>query len=107
METFKEYEAAATKVPASLRNSRGRIDLPIFGLQEEAGKIGSLLVDTFSTGKFILTAEQSEELKMRLSDILWYTALLCNEARIPLQIVAENSLVQLAERTEGLDPDQR
>ena len=88
MKTFKEYQARATKVPLSLRNNRDRIGLPVLGLQEEAGKIGSLLATASASGKFGLTPEQSREVNDRLSDILWYLALLCVETGIDLQDVA-------------------
>jgi hypothetical protein len=72
MKTFKEYQTLATKVPLSLRNNRDRIDLPVMGLQEQAGKIGSLLATASAAGKFGLTPEQRRDVNDRLSDILWY-----------------------------------
>jgi hypothetical protein len=41
MRPFDEYQAEVTKVPVSLRNNRQRIELPVLGLQQEAGLIGS------------------------------------------------------------------
>jgi hypothetical protein len=70
MKTFEECQALATKVPPSLRNNRARIDLSVPGLQEEAGKIGSLLGKEFASGKLGLTQVQSGEVKDRLSDVL-------------------------------------
>jgi hypothetical protein len=107
MKTFEEYQALATKVPLSLRNNRDRMDLPVRGLQEDAGKIGSLLATAFASGKLGLTQEQSREVKDRLSDILWCVASLCNETGINMQEVAAHSIAQLQERTKGLDPYQR
>ncbi len=107
MNTFEEFQALATKVPLSLRNNRDRIDLPVMGLQQEAGKIGSLLSTAFASGKFALTHEQSKELKDRLADVLWSVALLCNETGIGMQEAAAHSLAQLQARTRGLDSDQR
>jgi len=107
MKTFEEYQAAATQVPLSLRNDRDRIQLPVLGLQEEAGKIGSLLAKAFATGKFSVTQEQSKEVKDRLSDILWFVALLCKETGITMQDVAAHSIAQLKARAKGLDPNQR
>ena len=101
MNTFEEYQALATQVPVSLRNNRDRLELPVLGLQEEAGKIGSLLTTASASGKFDLTQEQSTELKDRLSDILWYVALLSGEAGIPMQDVAAHSIAQLHERTKS------
>jgi phosphoribosyl-ATP pyrophosphohydrolase len=76
-------------------------------LQEEAGKIGSLLTKAFATGKFRLTQEQSKGVKDRLSDILWFVALLCKETGIAMQDVATHSIAQLQARAKGLDPDRR
>ena len=104
---FAEHQAAATQVPLSLRNDRDRIHLPVLGLQEEAGKIGSLLTKAFVTGKFRLTQEQSKELKDRLSDILWFVALLCKETGITMQDVATNNIAQLKAKAKRLHPDQR
>ena len=107
MKTFEEYQTAATQVPLSLRNDRDRIQLPVLGLQEEAGKISSLLTEAFAAGKFNLTQEQSKELKDRLSDLLWFVALLRKEAGVAMQDVAAHSIAQLRERTKGLDSDRR
>ena len=107
MKTFEEYQIAAAKVPVSLRNDRDRIQLSVLGLQEGAGKIGSLLTTAFATGKFRLTQEQSREIKDRLSEILWFTAILCNETGMAMQDVAAHSVAQLQARAKGLDPDRR
>jgi hypothetical protein len=107
MKTFEEYQALATKVPASLRNDRDRLNLPVQGLQEEAARIGSLLSTASASGKFSLTWEQGIELKDRLSDVLWYVALLCGEAGIAMQDVAEHSIKQVQARFSKLDPDRR
>ena len=107
MKTFEEYQALATKVPLSLRNNRDRLQLPVMGLQEEAGKIGSLLANAFESGKSGLTPEQGKEAKDRLSDVLWYVALLSSEIEISMQEIAEHSISQLQLRFKGLDPDRR
>jgi hypothetical protein len=107
MKTFEEYQALVTKVPLSLRNDRDRINLPVRGLQEEAGKIGSLLAKASASGKFRLTQEQSREVQDRLSDVLWCVALLCGETGITLQDLATHSVAQLEVRAKKLDPDRR
>jgi NTP pyrophosphatase (non-canonical NTP hydrolase) len=107
VKTFEEYQTVATRTPLSLRNNRDRVNLPVLGLQEEAGKVGSLLASAFGSGKLALTQEQASELQDRLSDMLWYVALLCGESGIAMQDVAEHSLAQLHARTKALDPDQR
>jgi len=43
MNAFEEYQRAAAKVPVSLRNNRDRVELPVLGLQEEAGKLDRYL----------------------------------------------------------------
>jgi phosphoribosyl-ATP pyrophosphohydrolase len=107
MRTFEEYQSVATRTPLSLRNNRDRINLPVLGLQEEAAKVGSLLASADASGKLALTQEQTSELKNRLSDMLWYVALLCGETGIAMQDVAAHSLAQLQARTKPLDSDQR
>ena len=107
MWTFEEYQSAATGTPLSLRNSRDRINLPVLGLQTDAGKVGSLLATAFGSGKVELTREQTSELRDRLSDMLWYIALLCGETGIAMQDVAAHSLARLEARARALDPDQR
>lgn len=105
--TFEEYQTAATRVPASLRNNLDRINLPVRGLQEEAGKIGSLLQVMSATGRLNLSPEQRKELQDRLSDLLWYVALLGNETGTSLPDIAAYTLMQIQERARHLDPDQR
>ena len=107
MKTFEEYESLAVKTPLSLRNDRDRINMPVWGLQEEAGKIGALLSRAFASGKLKLTQEQTIELQDRLSDTLWYIALLCSETSIAMQDVATQSIAKLEARTKALDRDQR
>jgi len=107
VDTFEEYQAQAARVPLSLRNNLDRVKLPVSGLQEEAGRIGALLEAASASGKFVLTSEQTAELQDRLADALWYVALLCHEAGIPLQNTAAHSLAQLQARTKNLDPDRR
>lgn len=107
MKTFEEYQALAAKVPVSLRNNRDRVELPLLGLQEEAGKLRSLFARSLASGKLTLTHEQIGEVKDRLGNVLWCVALLCGETGISMQDLAAHSLTQLQERKEGLDPDQR
>lgn len=107
MKTFQEYQAFATNLPVALRNHRERLQLPISGLQEEAGKIGSLINAAQVSGKFTLTPEQTGEVKDRLADILWYVALLCSETAIPLADVAKHSVTQVQERMQQFDPERR
>ena len=107
MKTFEEYQALAIKVPLSLRNDRDRINLAVSSLQEEAGKIGSLLATAFESGKFSPTPDQRAKLQDRLSDILWCVALLCKEVGISMQDLAAHSIAQLDARAKELDPDRR
>jgi hypothetical protein len=105
--TFKEYQAHAAKVPLSLRNNRDRMNLPVLGLQEEAGKIGFLLATAFSSGKLALMPKQTQDLRDRLSHVLWCVAILCGEAGLTLQDVAAHSVAQLQARAKQIDPDRR
>ena len=105
--TFEEYEAIVTQVPASLRNNLDRINLPVRGLQEEAGKVGAMLQSATTSGRLDLTAEQQADLRDRLADALWYVALLAKESGTPLGQVASLSASQVQERFSRLDPEQR
>lgn len=107
MKTFAEYQSIAVTVPVSLRNSRDRIDFPVRGLQQDAGKIGSILGTAFESGKFRLTPEQNEEVKDRMADILWYVAHMCKETGVSMESVATHSAAQLQLRMKGFDPDRR
>jgi hypothetical protein len=107
MNAFEEYQAQASRVPLSLRNDLDRVRLPVRGLQEEAGRIGALLEAGIVSGKLNLDPRQTAELQDRLADTLWFVALLCHEAGIPLQDVAAHSLAQLQARMKNLDPDRR
>ena len=107
MKTFEEFQTAATRIPLALRNNHDRIDLPVTGLQQEAGKIGALLTVASASGRFALTPEQQSELRDRLADVLWYAALLCQEAGVPMQETAMHSIAQLQDRAQRLDPDAR
>jgi hypothetical protein len=105
--TFEEYQAVAAKAPLSLRNDRDCVSLPVLGLQQEARKIGSLLTTAFASGKLVLMPKQTQDLKDRLSDMLWCLARLCGETGITMQDVAKHSIAQLRSRTQGLDADRR
>ena len=105
--TFEDFQALATTVPLALRNNRDRINLPVTGLQQEAGKIGILLAEASASGRVVLTPEQRSELNDRLADILWSVALLCHETGIPMQEVAAHGIAQLQDRARRLDPDAR
>jgi len=107
MKTFAEYQSAAVVVPVSLRNNRDRVDFPVRGLQEDAGKIGSIMASVFDTGKFKLTPDQNEEVKDRMADMLWYMAHLCQETGIPMDEIASHSIDQLQSRMKDFDPDKR
>jgi hypothetical protein len=103
MDTFGDYQVIAAKVPVALKNNRDRIDLPVVGLQQEAGRLGSLLSAAFASGKFHLTVEQSNDAKDRMADILWCIARLCEETGIPMQDVAAHSANQLKNRAGESD----
>ena len=105
--TFEEYQTSAIRVPVSLRNNLDRVNLPLRGLQEEAGKISSLLQKAMAAGPIEISAEQSRELQDRLADLLWCTTLLAHETGTSLAEVAGHSLAQIQERVGGLDPDHR
>jgi len=107
MNTFEEFQRLATQLPLSLRNNLDRINLPVVGLQEGAGKIGSLISAASASGRFSLAPEQKTELRDRLADTLWYVALLCGETGMPMRDVAAHSIAQLQQRARNLDPDQR
>jgi hypothetical protein len=105
--TFTEYQSAASKIPVSLRNNRDRIDFPVTGLQQDAGKVGSILAAAYETGQFKPTQEQREEVKDLMADILWYVARLCDETGIPMENVARHSIAQFELRMNNFDPDLR
>lgn len=105
--TFEEYQNAVTKVPIALRNNRDRVDLPVLGLQEEAGKLGRLISAAFASGTFKLTPDQSSEVKNRMADVLWCVTRLCGEAGISMEELAKHGVAQLKARSEELDPNQR
>ena len=105
--TFEEYQAVATRIPASQRNNLDRINLPLRGLQEESGKVSSLLQRMTATGRVDGTPEQCEELQDRLADLLWHLTLIANETGTSLADVAVHSFAQIRERARHLDPDQR
>jgi hypothetical protein len=107
MTTFEEFQATAVKVPLSLRNDRDRIRMPLLGLQEEAGKIGLLLAPASDSGRMALKPKQDAELRDRLSNVLWYVALLCGEAGVAMQDMAESGVALLKKRREELDPERR
>jgi NTP pyrophosphatase (non-canonical NTP hydrolase) len=107
MTAFEEFQKIAAKVPISLRNNRDRIELPILGLQEEAGKLGKVFSAAFASGKFHLPAAQSSEVKERLADTLWCVARLCEENGTSMEQAARHSIARIQARTEELDPNRR
>jgi hypothetical protein len=107
MMTFTEYQRAAEVIPVSLRNSRDRVDFPVRGLQQDAGRLGTLLASAFDSGKFKLTPEQTEKVKDSLADLLWYIARLSEETGISMEEIATHSVKQLQLRMKDFDPEKR
>ena len=105
--TFEEYEAIVTRVPASLRNNLDRINLPVRGLQEEAGQVAAVLQAATTSGRLTLTAQQQADLRDRLADALWYVTLLAKESDTSFGQIASHRVSQVQDRFSGLDPDQR
>lgn len=105
--TFQEFQNFAIKTPVAMRSNRDRVDLAIVGLQKDAGKIGSLLQAAFASGKLQLTPDQGAEVQDRMSDVLWYIALLSIEVGINMEDLAARSVTLLRDRMKSFDPDRR
>lgn len=107
MNTFHAYQNIAVGVPVPWRNDDSRLRLPVVGLREEAGTIGSLVSTYLISGKLALIEAQSEGLKNRMGDVLWYLRVLSNDTGNTLQDLAAHSTVQLRLREKGREPDRR
>lgn len=62
-----------------------RVQLPVMGLQEEAGKLSKLLATTLAAGKFRLTPTKSDEAKDRLVEILSCLTRICGESAVLME----------------------
>src|ERR1039457_5581279 len=104
MITFDEYQNIAAKVPIALRNDRDRIELPVLGLQEAAGRFGKLLSVTFASGKLHLTpAQKGGREKARWPAVFGAAPRLCGETGISMENVAKHGIAQLQARAGELD----
>src|SRR4051812_46746891 len=106
--TFEEYqEGTATTAVYPNQRKLGGLVYTILGLNGEAGelsnKIKKLLRDdglTFSSNLSEMNPDKLQELRLELSDCLWYISQVSLELDISLDFIAEANLAKLAKRKE-------
>lgn len=106
MTTFNEYQRAAVKVPVSRTTDHSPLQFPLLGLQEEVGKLASLLDISLTLNMDALTDDQTEEIRSRCGEMLWYLAHICRELNIDMEDIALRSLQELQNRAGNGNQNQ-
>lgn len=96
---FNDYQAQALKT--AIYPDRGNnILYPTLGLCGEAGEVAELIKKMVRDDEGVMTPERKAKLTKELGDVLWYVAVVSQEAGIYLGDVAQGNLDKLANRKE-------
>jgi len=96
---FNDYQAQALKT--AIYPDRGNnILYPTLGLCGEAGEVAELIKKMVRDDEGVMTPERRLKLQKELGDVLWYVAVVAQEACISLESVAKVNLDKLSARKE-------
>ncbi len=96
---FNEYQKEAKKT-AIYKDSGNNFIYPTLGLAGEAGEVANKIKKVLRSGQTKLTADQVQEIKKELGDVLWYIAQMSTELDLELDDVATNNIEKLASRND-------
>lgn len=100
---FLEYQKES-RITAVYPTVGARFVYPTLGLVGEAGEVAEKVKKLFRDKDILnvqaVTAEDTQEIKNELGDVLWYLAQVATEFGIDLNSVAEDNLAKLKSRME-------
>lgn len=98
---FDEYQKKAKKYDqfdeTNNPKEAGLIE-KVLGLTGEAGETADKFKKVIRDKNGEMGADETEEIKKELGDVLWYVAAIARDLRIPLSEVAEGNLEKLESR---------
>ena len=97
--TFADYQAFAVTT-AIYPNQDDNLTYPALGVAGEAGEVADLIKKVMRDHDAVLQPEQRALLKKELGDLLWYIAMVCEEAVINMQDVVYENVAKLIDRQE-------
>lgn len=107
---FALYQSESRKTWGLVHTDHA-IVYPTLGLANEAGEVAGKVKKLFRDKGGEISAEDREELKYELGDVLWYLTQICTELDLTLEEVAEANIEKLFSRLErgtiGGDGDKR
>lgn len=107
---FTLYQSESRKTWGLVHTDHA-IVYPTLGLANEAGEVAGKVKKLFRDKGGEISADDREELKYELGDVLWYLTQICTELDLTLEEVAEANITKLLSRLErgtiGGDGDKR
>ncbi|MEX1018004.1 MAG: nucleoside triphosphate pyrophosphohydrolase family protein [Litorilinea sp.] len=108
--TFAAYQRESRKTWNEIPMNHP-IVYPTLGLTNETGELAGKIKKIFRDKQGVISAQDREDLKKELGDILWYFTQICTELDLTLEEVAASNIDKLFSRLErgkiGGDGDDR
>lgn len=99
--TFDAYQKQAlTTAFYPGQGTLAGLNYTVLGLSGEAGEIPNKLKKVFRDDNGVLTEEKKEAILAEVGDVLWYAALLAEEAGVKLSDIAQDNNDKLSGRKE-------
>ena len=97
--TFEENQKKS-HVTAKYPNIGNNFVYPVLGLAGETGEVAEKVKKILRDKGGIVSAEDREEIKKELGDVLWYLARVSEEMGLSLEEVAQMNIEKLLSRLE-------
>lgn len=91
---LNDYQCEAMRTAADLGSTRDNLLHAMLGLMDEVGELAKTMKAELAYGKELDINNLVEE----TGDVLWFTALMCNNLGVPMSYVAMNNLAKLRRR---------
>lgn len=98
---FDDYQEQTRRHASYPEADKGTLKGVVYttlGLAGEAGEIPNKVKKIIRDNDGVITPEVREAICKEIGDVLWYTARLADELRMPLDLIAQNNLIKLDDR---------
>ncbi len=99
---LNDYQKAAVKTDMTKGKGEGVLSIAfmdkVLGLLGESGEIAEKLKKILRDKDAQLSEDDRQELAKELGDVLWYTAVMADYLKMPLDKVASNNIAKLKSR---------